>query len=159
MLAQALAKPQEAQGLRQQANQRFDEAAKQFVAAETAFSERVKPDPNAKEPDLAEWLEKLKMDDDDHDDAWFAAQAMAKWCGEHGHPEIVIENPPGRSGVLSYTLRAIGKSVPTFGQKLSPSFLLCVRVDASLPLVQSLLSCHYGKQTAAMASRNEGAAP
>lgn len=63
-LAQAVAKPQEAPQRRAAANQRFEEAAKQFFAASTAFSIRVKdPKVDAKElpPDL-EWSARARCD-------------------------------------------------------------------------------------------------
>jgi TolA-binding protein len=64
-LAQAIAKPNEAPQRRQAAAQKFDEAGKQFAAATTAFTERVKPEPapDAKElPADFEWAARARCD-------------------------------------------------------------------------------------------------
>jgi TolA-binding protein len=63
LLTQAIATPPQAVPLRQQANQRFEEAAKSFQAAEVAFSERVKSDPKATEiPEEREWAARSRCD-------------------------------------------------------------------------------------------------
>ncbi|MBL8794849.1 MAG: tetratricopeptide repeat protein [Planctomycetia bacterium] len=62
-LAQIAAKPQEAPQLKAAANQRFDEAAKQFAAAVTAFGARVKePVDEAKLPLDLEWAARSRCD-------------------------------------------------------------------------------------------------
>ncbi|HVS38276.1 MAG TPA: tetratricopeptide repeat protein [Gemmataceae bacterium] len=63
-LAQAAAQPPQAQQFKDQARGRFDEAAKQFAAAQAAFSARVKPpDADAKElPIDLEWSARARCD-------------------------------------------------------------------------------------------------
>jgi TolA-binding protein len=63
-LAQAVAKPQEAQQYRQFANQRFDEAARDFGAASAAFAAQMKEVPaDAKElPVELEWAARARAD-------------------------------------------------------------------------------------------------
>lgn len=62
-LNQALAKPNEAAQRKQAANQRFTEALQQFTAASSAFKERARPDPLAKEPPIdVEWLARSLCD-------------------------------------------------------------------------------------------------
>jgi len=63
-LALALAKPQEANQQRNTAQQRFEEASKQFAAAVTAFTERIpKSDPPPKEtPIESEWAARARCD-------------------------------------------------------------------------------------------------
>src|SRR5262249_9494507 len=63
-LAQAVAKPQEANQRRAAANQRFEEAAKQFAAAVIAFTAKAKEPPaNAKELPLdLQWAARARCD-------------------------------------------------------------------------------------------------
>lgn len=64
LLAQIAAKPQEANQLRTQANQRFDEAAKQFAAATTAFTTKANVPPDAKQlPIELEWAARSRCDE------------------------------------------------------------------------------------------------
>ncbi|MDB5354262.1 MAG: hypothetical protein JWN24_715 [Phycisphaerales bacterium] len=61
----ALAKPNEADQLHRTASQRFEEAAKQFAAAQTAFAERVKTPPAANATELPadlEWSARARCD-------------------------------------------------------------------------------------------------
>ena len=64
LLAQAAAQPQQAQQFKDQARGRFDDAAKQFAAAQSAFAARVKPpDAEAKElPIDLEWAARARCD-------------------------------------------------------------------------------------------------
>lgn len=59
-LQQALAKPAEANGLRDQARQRFEDAARQFALAAEAFTERTKTDKDDKT--LSDWLLRSRCD-------------------------------------------------------------------------------------------------
>lgn len=60
LLTQAIATPAQAPQLRQQANQRFEEAAKQFAAAEVAFNDRAKAE--AADKELPEWAARSRCD-------------------------------------------------------------------------------------------------
>jgi TolA-binding protein len=63
LLAAAAAKPNEAAPLRAQAQQRFEEAAKQFAAAREAFDARVKSiDPDKPPPVELEWAARARCD-------------------------------------------------------------------------------------------------
>jgi TolA-binding protein len=59
LIQQAIATPPQAQQLRQQANQKFDEASKSFQAAEAAFGERLKAKEN---PEEREWAARSRCD-------------------------------------------------------------------------------------------------
>ncbi len=64
LLAQAAAQPPQAQQFKDQARGRFDDAAKQFLAAQAAFAARVKP-PDADAKDLPidlEWAARARCD-------------------------------------------------------------------------------------------------